>query len=127
MNKFSDVADRLAIRIREMRSHGAVPQDPEYERLLTLVERLIEEHKRALSSKDTEVSNLFAQLSRKGETVDVRSMSHLLSKSAGRSILERAYRADPRRTETELFLLGDHRAASELGTWWLTEQARAAE
>ena len=47
--------------------------------------------------------------------VEIRTMSEFGRHGAGRDILERAHRADPVRTETDLYRLGAPHLATELG------------
>jgi len=46
---------------------------------------------------------------------------------AFRAVLERAWKADPERTESDLNQAGGRDVAAELGAWWLSEQYRAAQ
>jgi hypothetical protein len=42
----------------------------------------------------------------------------------GRAVLERAWAADPKRTEMDLIAAGRRDLAAELGNWWLAEEHR---
>lgn len=54
----------------------------------------------------------------------IERVSSFSDSVAGRAILERAWEADPKRTETDLILAGRQDLASVLGAWWAGESHR---
>ena len=87
----------------------AVKDNPEQVKLLRMFETAV----------NTELIETRAQRSTYRETGISNSI-------AGRDVLQRAWAADPKRTEMDLLAAGYGHLVSELGAWWAAEEHRAS-